>query len=232
MTPGAYIGIPTYDGKIHWTTMSGILQVARHCGEKKAAICVDVIPGDAFIGKARDTIASRFMNTDFEDLYFVDADVGFNLAGFSAIARAPADAAIVMGLYRVKSDVLRFPGVMFEPIERHPETSRLVRMQNGPAGFMRIKRYVFEEMMKRWPTEYYVSGELKLFNFFPCGLTENNQFKGEDIMFCERAQMCGFNVWAMQDIELDHTGFKTFEANWKLDVLQPAEVLPPLEQAA
>lgn len=221
MNPGIYIGMPTYDGKLHWTTMAGIVQVARFCGEKHLSICVDVIPGDAFIGKARDTIAARFLKTEFDDLIFIDADVGFNLQGFSALMKAPEDAAIVMGLYRVKDDQLRFPGLMFDPVETHPQSARLVKMQNGPAGFMRVKRRVFEKMMERWPDEYYMAGELKLFNFFPCGLMSQNLFKGEDIRFCERAQECGFDIWAVQNIDLDHTGPKTFEANWQ--VLKPVE---------
>lgn len=224
MTQGVYIGIPTYDGKIHWSTMAGLVQVARFCGEKRLSICVDVIPGDAFIGKARDTIAARFMKTDFEVLIFIDADVGFNLSGFSALMTAPEDAAVVMGLYRVKDDKLRFPGLMFDPVEVHPESSRLVKMQNGPAGFMRIKRCVFEAMQERWPEQYYECGELKLFNFFPSGLVAQNLFKGEDIMFCERAQECGFHLWSVQNIDLDHTGPKTFEANW--------QVIKPLAEAA
>ncbi len=217
---GIYIGIPTYDGKLHWTTAAGLIQTARFCGEKGLAICVDVIPGDAFIGKARDTIAARFMKTDFDDLIFIDADVGFNLAGISALMAAPQDADIAMGLYRVKTDQLRFPGTMMEPIEHHPETRRLVKMQNGPAGFMRVKRRVFEKMMDRYPTEWYSSGDLKLYNFFPCGMTALNQYTGEDIQFCERAQACGFHVWAVQNIGFDHTGPKTWEANWKIDVLE------------
>lgn len=219
MTPGVYLGIPTYDGKLHWTTAAGLAQVARFCGEKHLSICIDVVPGDAFIGKARDTIAARFLKTDFDDLIFVDADVGFNIAGFSALMTAPEDAAIVMGLYRVKADAVRYPGLMFNPVEHHPETHRLIRMQNGPAGFMRVRRRVFEAMAAKWPEEKYAAGDLTLHNFFPCGLVKTGEvpiFKGEDILFCERAQECGFDVWAVQNIDLDHTGPKTFEANWQV----------------
>ncbi len=225
MTPGVFIGIPTYDGKVHWKTMGGLVQIARFCGEKHLSICVDVIPGDAFIGKARDTIAARFLKTDFDDLIMIDADVGFDLSGFSALMTAPVDAEIMMGLYRVKDDQLRFPGLMFDPVEHHPASRRLIKMQNGPGGFMRVKRSVFEKMIARWPAEFYSSGELKLHSFFPCGFQTTSDgigmFKGEDIRFCERAQECGIDVWAVQDIELSHTGPKTFDANWS--VLRPVE---------
>lgn len=221
MNPGVFIGMPTYDGKNHWTTTGGLVQVARFCGEKRLSLCLDVVPGDAFIDKARNTLAHRFLhNTEFEDIIFIDADVGFDLPAFSALMTAPGD--IVMGLYRVKDDQLRFPGLIWEPIERHPQSRRLVKMQNGPAGFMRVKRKVFEEMEKRWPDDWYHAGEIgQMHDFFECG-REEHHFRGEDIKFCERAIQCGFDVWAVQDIVLDHTGPKTFRANWKLDVLVPA----------
>jgi hypothetical protein len=220
MSLGVFIGIPTYDGKIHWKTMGGLVQVARFCGEKRLSFAVDVIPGDAFIGKARDTIAQRFLESGLDDLIFIDADVGFDLAGFSSLMTAPSDAAIVMGMYRVKDDRLRFPGLMYEPIQRHPETNRLIKMQNGPGGFMRVKRHVFEKMMEEYPEDYYMCDGKRMYSFFPCGPLDH-QFKGEDIMFCERAIACGFDVWGVQDVALDHTGPKTFSANWKLDVLVP-----------
>lgn len=225
--PGIFIGMPTYDGKNHWTTTGGLVQVARFCGEKRLSLCLDVIPGDAFIGKARNTIVKRFLNTDFEDLIFIDADVGFDLAGFSALMQAPGD--IVMGLYRVKDDQLRFPALIWEPIERHPQSRRLVKMQNGPAGFMRVRRRVLEKMAERWPDEYYPAGDLGNMNdFFPSG-REKNHFYGEDIQFCRRAIECGFDIWAVQDINLEHTGPKTWKANWKLDIMVPTE---ELEKAA
>jgi hypothetical protein len=61
-----------------------------------------------------------------------------------------------------------------------------------------------------------------MYDFFGCG-REGNNFFGEDINFCRRAIECGFDLWAVQNINLDHTGPKTYEANWKLDILQPAQ---------
>jgi ABC-type lipoprotein export system ATPase subunit len=51
-----YIGIPTYDGKIHHSTVAGLVQTARFCGEKHVSVGMEVIPHDAFIGRARNLI--------------------------------------------------------------------------------------------------------------------------------------------------------------------------------
>jgi hypothetical protein len=88
---------------------------------------------------------------------------------------------------------------------------------------MRIRREVFEAMIKKWPDEYYVNvGEERVYDFFPAGRTGIN-FTGEDISFCNRAQMCGFDIWAMQNIELEHMGEKTWESNWAIDMAKLEE---------
>jgi hypothetical protein len=217
-----YFGIPTYDSKLHWTTVAGLMETARACGEKKIGVAIDVIPGDAFIGKARNLIAHRFMKSNFRDLVFVDADVGFDLAGIEALCKA--EPPIVMGLYRMKCPLPeRYPALLYDPIVRHPSDRRLVKLQYGPAGFLRIRREVFEAMKAKWPDQYYVSeGEEMIYDFFPSG-REVNHFTGEDLNFCIRSQVCGFDVWAMQDVKLTHSGESKWESRWAIDVLKIAE---------
>lgn len=225
MSLGVYIGIPTYDGKIHWSTAAGLAQVARFTGAKGIGFAIDVIPGDAFISKARNTIVQRFLTqSDFDDLIFIDADVGFTIKGFQQLMTADAD--IAMGLYRVKDDRIKYPALLHDPIQPHPKDPRLVKLQYGPAGFMRVRRKVFEAMIAKWPDEFYYAGEAKdskMHDIFPAG-RKDHHFTGEDISFCERAIACGFDIWAVQDVELDHTGLKTYDAKWR--------VLHAVEEAA
>jgi hypothetical protein len=217
-----YIAIPSYNGLLHWTTVAGIAQTARLCGEKKIGFAVDVIPGDAFVGKARNLLVHRFLKSGFRDLVFVDADVGFSAEGI--IKLCEAEPPLVMGLYRMKCPPpTRFPALLYDPVIRHPSNPDLVKLQYGPAGFMRVRREVFEAMQEKWPDEYYVNaGEESLFDYFPCGRV-GNHFTGEDLNFCIRAEQCGFDVWAHQGIELKHTGEHCWESNWAIDQLQLVE---------
>jgi len=217
-----YIAIPTYNGQLHWTTVAGIAQIARVCGERKIGFAVDVIPGDAFVGKARNLLVHRFLKSGFRDLVFVDADVGFTAEGITKLCEA--EPPLVMGLYRMKCPPpTRFPALLYDPVIRHPSNPDLVKLQYGPAGFMRVRREVFEAMQEKWPNEYYVNaGEESLFDYFPCGRV-GNHFTGEDLNFCIRAEQCGFDVWAHQGIELKHTGEHCWESNWAIDQLQLAE---------
>ena len=217
-----FIGIPTYDGKLHWTTAAGLVQTARLCGEKKIGIAVDVIPGDAFVSKARNVIVHRFLKTQATDLLFIDADVGFDAQGVIDLCRA--EPPIVMGLYRMKTDdKVRFPALMNDPVIRHPSNPELIKLQYGPAGFMRLRREVFTAMREKWPDQYYVNaGAEPVFDYFPAGRF-GNHFIGEDINFCQRAMLCGFDIYAHQGIKLKHSGEKTFESDWRIDSLQLLE---------
>lgn len=213
-----YIAIPTYDGKVHWTTMRGVAATARLCGEKKIGIVVDVIPGDAFVGKARNLLAHRFLKSGAKDMLFVDADVGFDPQGVIDVCRAEPE--IVMGLYRMKCEgPVRYPALLLDPPERHPSDPNLIRLQYGPAGFLRIRREVFDAMRAKWPDEYYVNaGAEHLYDYFPAGRTGNN-FTGEDMSFCNRAAQCGFKLWAMQNVKLEHYGEGKWASEWAIDVM-------------
>ena len=210
-----YIGIPSRTGAFHWTTVMGLLNVERHCGSVGMGTGIDVVAHDAFIGRARNVIAKRFLESPATDLVFIDDDVGFKLDDFKLIMRPDVD--ICMGLYRMKDDQVKFPALMYDPIERHPDHPELIKLQYGPTGFMRIKRNVFERMQEEWPTEWYEDKNGKVQDFFPHGRI-GNFFVGEDIKFCERAIRCGFNIWATQGTRLKHTGSKTYESYWQLDI--------------
>lgn len=223
--PSLFVGVPCYDGKLEYKTVRGLIQLAMFCASKGVKFGVDVVPGDAFIGKARSTIATRFLNSGFDELLFIDADVGFTLDSAKQLLRSDVD--IAAGIYRVKQMKLKFPSLMHEPMERHPQDARLLRMQYVAAGFMKIRRSVFEKMIEQYPDDYYMAGEHKIYDFFPCGRYGNN-FTGEDIKFCERALACGFNVWGVQGVELVHTGAHGFESAWAVDVPMTREMHVPM----
>ncbi len=217
------IAIPSYDGKLHYDTVRGITQTAFLCAKKGIGFAVEVRPHDAFIGKARSILCEKFLAMGFHDLLFVDADVGFGVEEVVQICKAPAD--LVMGLYRIKEDgadetkKVKYPALMCDPIERHPEDPFLIKLRYGPAGFMRIRRPVLEAMMKKWPEETWTDDSGVVHDFFPCGRL-GNHFVGEDIGFCNRAIECGFDIWAAQGLKLRHYGEKRWPSEWQIDVLQ------------
>ena len=220
-----FIGIPTYNGLLHHTTVSGLVQVAHFCAKNSVGLAVEVIPHDAFVGRARNLIAKRFLESGFNDLLYVDADVGFDVEGVISLCRAKAD--IVMGLYRMKEEnpdesrKVKFPALLAEPLVRNEQDQSLLKLEYGPAGFMRVRRNVFEKMKERWPDAWYEDANGRIHDFFPAGRI-GNAFWGEDISFCMRAKECGFDLWAAQGIGLSHHGEKAWPSLWQIDI--PKEI--------
>ena len=198
----------------------GLLNVERHCATVGMGTGIDVVAHDAFIGRARNLIAKRFLESPATDLVFIDDDVGFNLEDFKKILFPDVD--ICLGLYCMKEDQARFPALMYDPIERHPQHQSLIKLQYGPTGFMRIKRNVFERLREEFPNEWYEDKNGRVHDFFPHGRI-GNFFVGEDIKFCERVIKLGFDLWAAQGTRLKHTGMKTWESHWQLDIQEEHE---------
>ena len=211
-----YIGTPSYDGKLHASTVAGLLDLRHICTSHNIGFAMDVIPRNAFVGHGRNQIAQRFLESDFRDLLFIDADIGFN--AWDAANLCKAEPSVVMGLYLMKQAKTQYPALYVDPLEKHPSDPKLVRMQYGPTGFMRIRREVFEAMIERYPDEWYIDGatKAKTYDFFPGGRHGNN-FMSEDIAFCMRAKECGISLWAMQGVPLQHTGDKTWESEWWIE---------------
>lgn len=210
-----YIGTPSYDGKLCSTTVAGLMDLRHICSTNNVGFAMDIIPNNAFVGHGRNQVAQRFLKSGFRDLLFIDADIGFD--ALDAVKICQAKPEIVMGLYLMKKERQQYPAQYFDPVVQHESDPNLIKMQYGPTGFMRIRAEVFEAMMKKWPDDWYIDGatEEKTFDFFPGGRHGNN-FMSEDIAFCMRAKECGFDLWAMQDVELLHTGAHTWKSKWKL----------------
>lgn len=213
-----YVGIPSYDGKLHWATTQGLVGLTHICAKAGVGISVDVIPHDAFIGKARAVIVNRFLASGMRDLMFVDADIGFDGQSVVDLCRAAPD--IVMGLYMMKAPQPRYPALMTNPLVRHPSDPRLIKLQYGPTGFMRIRRAALEKMIAQWPENYWIDGQHgKVYDLFPHGRFDH-RFTGEDIKFCEKATECGLDIWALQGISIRHFGEKSWDSAWQIDVAE------------
>ena len=211
-----YLGVPTYNGLIHHSTVGGLFNVAFLMGRQNVHVCVDVVPHDCFIGHARSLMAKRFLSIpDATDMVMIDADVGFSDEDFDRLMKVDAD--IVCGIYPYKQDDEKYPAAALQPIERR---GKMVKLVYGPTGFMRIRRRVFEKL-KNTVESYNDATHGVMHDFFPCG-RDGFLFRGEDTWFCRLATQAGLEIWGLEGMKLKHTGTRTWEGEWTFD--KPSEV--------
>ena len=187
-----------------------MLDVMHYLTKHGIGMAVDVIPHDAFIGRARNLAAKRFLASGATDLVFVDADVGFTVADFAMLMKQEVD--ICAGVYCFKKDEPDFPAIYERPIVRHGPRVKLI---SAPGGFLRIRRKVLTDIMAAEPDNMYYDNDHKnVYNFFRFG-PAGNLWVGEDVGFCRLAKKNGFLIWGVEMPSLTHTGENTWAHQWK-----------------
>jgi hypothetical protein len=96
-------------------------------------------------------------------------------------------------------------------------TNNIAKVKHLPTGFMMIKRRVFTNMMKAFPSTKYVDDVSFLrpeenamaFALFDCGVEEGHYFS-EDWLFCDRWTKMGGEVYIDVSINLTHTGIEDY----------------------
>ncbi len=154
---------------------------------------------DTYIHMARNRAVAEFVNSDFDYLMFIDADMGWSPGALGDILSLPERMDVVGGVYRVKEDAPRYPlhALVGIPIE-----APVCEVRAVATGFMRISRSCLLHMLKKYPNG-------KLFNHIEDEHVPGGEW-GDDFAFCIRARMAGCRVFAKLDIEFEHVGPKAW----------------------
>src|SRR6185369_2408890 len=175
------VGTPCHSGQVHcrWAnSFSATVRLGLKLG-------VDVhplfIPGNAMIHSARNEIVQQFLQTDFTDLVFIDADISWIPEDFFKLLNHPVP--VVGGTYPYKQNELRF--VMKTGDGKAPvlDPIGLMRVQGLGMGFFRLTRETVQSLWdssmpyRRFGTDV----EFRAVFEFPF---INGEETGEDIAMC------------------------------------------------
>ena len=172
------------------------------------------------ISTARNTLAAMFMaEAEATDLFFIDSDVGFDPVAVVKILER--SESIVAGVYPLKRDEGGFP-VKLRTRDGAPlGRDGLAEAIFMPAGFMRIKRGVFDLLAESYPELKYEENVLEVdsaagqeaYDFFGMGAF-GRRFRGEDYAFCQRWRDIKGTLWVYPNIDFQHVGRKSYKANY------------------
>jgi len=191
--------------------------------------------GFSAIDGARSVLASWALRQGFENLFWIDSDIGFTWRDFELVAQSPE--RFCCGPYMNKQaqgsiGVLPLDG---DVIDR---TTRGVRQIRGAGfGFMKTHRSIYEAMIKGRrgaddngtsasdgfavepvPPCENAAGQPPFWPFFQpriSGSKPTRQYYGEDLSFCLLAEKLGFKLYANFDTDLMHIGRYGFR--WRQD---------------
>lgn len=236
-----FLATPMYGGQCHGAYAASMLRVTPIFMNAQMPFQYAFTVNESLVSRARDSLAYDFLQTECTHLMFVDSDIEFKAEDI--LSMVDADKDVVCGIYPRKEinwgrvseavvdcvapeDLHEHTGLFVVntlngPIEHVGD--RPVEIVNAGAGFMLIKREVFDGLAQYVPT--YMSplrvGEnspRKVFNqFFDTSIDPGSGvLLSEDFHFCKLARDHGYKVWAAPWVTLTHAGSYLFTGRLKV----------------
>ena len=221
MKPKVYIATPCYDMMRVETTVS-LIDTFSTLG-RSGVECKFKSVKTSLVTHGRNLLTCGFLDSGFDYMLFVDADVEFQPEAVARMLVPKKD--IICTPYRVKEEKVKYAVKFKDSNDIRIEPFDLVEIDEGPAGLMMIKRVVFERLMDKRPDlkiNFDVATRTKMnkeigamedaidrymYNFWDTtfGL-DTGEWKGEDLSFCALARGAGFKIYANLDSGTTHHG--------------------------
>lgn len=183
-----HIGVPCYGGLAPQFVQS-LLTGALVCQKAGIELEVDWV-ASSLIAKSRNQIAARFLSSDADALFFLDADIEFDCVDFVRMLHHPAE--VIGGDYVRKDgsgDRLAIPA-------SEPDADGVREVWYLPTGFLRIRREAFARMSPP------IADGIGC--YFNCG-PRDGRYVGEDYAFCEDFRAAGGRLY-LYPATLGHVG--------------------------
>ena len=219
--PKVYVAMPCYDSMRVETCVSLIDTFSALGGS--GIECKFKSVKTSLVTHGRNLLTAGSMDSGFDYMLFVDADVEFSPEAVMRMLVPEKD--IICTPYRNKEDpwIDRY-SVKFKDKD-HIEILEwdIIEIEEGPAGLMLISRKVYERLMDKYPelkikfneaTREKMNKEIGavedaidryMYNFWDTSF-KKHQWKGEDLAFCDLARAAGFKLYANLDSWTTHHG--------------------------
>ena len=227
--PKVYVATPCYD-MMRVETCVSLLDTFSALGGSGVE-CKFKSVKTSLVTHGRNLLTCGFLDSGFDYMLFVDADVEFKPEAVMRMLVPKKD--IVCTPYRVKEDGMKYAVKFKDPNDIKIEPFDLVEIEEGPAGLLLIHRKVFERLMDKHPElkikfneatrkkmneeigadTLLSNGERRdaidryMYNFWDTTFRlDTGEWKGEDLSFCALAKGAGFKLHANLDSGTTHHG--------------------------
>lgn len=213
------IGMPCYGGVVSDKTTNSLFNLAKLFVRNNIDHGILTMANESLISRGRSRIANFFINnTEFEYLFFLDSDVGFDANGVLKLLSYKEE--IVCGAYPMKTVPLKWNFTLSEP---RTMKGSLVAIERIGIGFSLIHRSVFGKIVEKYGTElkYFPTNESTThapterekensYHYFH-EMKQGNIYLPEDLSFFTRARSVGVQPWMDTSISLCHVGSHVFQ---------------------
>jgi hypothetical protein len=248
-----YVATPCYGGVVTQRYMQCTVALMIETAARGIQVQLEMLGRESLITRGRNALVAKFLDDPAAThLLFIDADIGFEPA--QVIRMLEFDHDVVAGMYPLKDITwdagaiarvrqgepldhafLRFVGVACEGNEREIEDGFVTGSYAG-AGFLMIRRQVFEKLQGSYPYLHYKAAHTAAapslsgnqYAFFDCIIDEaTGEYLSEDYAFCLRWRALGGKIWLDTQSVLAHIGPHEFVGSPR--IRYPESPRPPAQ---
>lgn len=204
-----FVGIPTYDCKLHMGTAQSLANEAALALAANVPLQISFQPGMSLVHAARNLICADFLASDCTRLVFVDADCGWDAGSLISLAVKPHD--VIAGACRRRSEPEGY--AIHWGDNTKPNADGLLEVDGIGMAFTAISRQCLEAFRHKTPGRAYKVDGRAVHGFFDSPVSDGNLW-GEDIAFCREWRRLGGRVMVDPSITLRHLeGLATYSGN-------------------
>lgn len=199
-----FVAIPVYDGKLQVQTVKALLDEQSLAAVSGDELHICFLPSCSVPAMGRNQLVQDFLRSECEKLFFLDADLTWELGSLLKVARAPGD--LVGGCYRYKLDDESYPIGWLGGGELWSDENGLIEVETLPNGFLAISRQVFERLEAAHPERWYEHHGRRDFCHFQM-IFKDGHLHSEDTYFCKEWRALGGKVLLDPAVTLSHWDF-------------------------
>jgi hypothetical protein len=203
------IGSPSHDGKIEAWHVAALVETCKIGLANNINVIPIYMSYDALVQRARNDIAKLALESNVDDLFFIDSDVDWNPMDFFKMLNYDVD--VVGAALIKKSEIQQYAVKITEGFK--VEDNGLVEVAGVGTGMLRIRKDAlikiaesseeYKEPHKQTPTKSIF--EVKVID---------GELWSEDIVFCKKWKDLGGKVYLDPMVNLGHSGSKRWVGNF------------------
>jgi len=203
------IATPSYDGRLDARYCNSILYTERLCAKNNIEISPVYLCFDAIISKTRNDLFCYGYENNFDDIFYIDADISWTPEQFLKIVNHPFD--FVGGIYQKKQDNIDYP-VNIIP-EQKVDENGIMEVSTIPTGFLKLSRNAIEMLWEK-SLPYTISKDSKITKLvFETGII-GGRFMSEDIVLCLKWRELKQKIYLDTTVTVAHSGHKTWQGDF------------------
>lgn len=235
-----FISTPCYDAMMTMQYTMSILKLNSLLNHYGIEYVIDFVGNESLIPRARNNSLSKFMETNFTHILFIDSDIEFPAE--AVIDLLDFDKDVVCCTYSKKSfNWNRFMHSMRTEIQSNEslesrgldynynvkvdgenkliksENENFIKVKHASTGFMLIKREIVNKLCEKHTELTIKTDGLHKEDVTMCGLfccmIKDKVYLSEDYSFCERVNDIGGEVWMNVTHNLNHIGKYVFKSD-------------------